>query len=88
MGKLGLLFVLVSSLALADKEAPPAGKPKPAPAQKAPKQMSRTELEQEVEALRAENKKLKADYEAVLVREKERAAKMEKAVGSPAKDLK
>ena len=85
MGKLGLLFVLVTSLAFADKAAAPP------PAKKAPKsvkQMSRGELEAEVEALRADNAKLKTRVDELLAKEKDRAQRMEKAVGQPASTLK
>ena len=92
MGKLGLSLVLVTSLAFADKEAPPpASKPKPVAtaAAKAPNKMSRTELETEVENLRAENAKLKQQVEALLREQKDRADRLQKALGSPAaKDLK
>lgn len=90
MGKLGLLIVLVSSLALADKEAPPPAK-KPPPAAVAPKavkQMSRAELEAEVEALRADNAKLRAKVDEMASKDKERADRMQKAVGTPATTLK
>ena len=89
MGKIGLLLVLVSSLALADKEAPPAKKPPAAaPAPKAVKQMSRAELETEVEALRADNAKLRARVDEMLAKDKERTDRMQKAVGTPATTLK
>ncbi|MBL9019406.1 MAG: hypothetical protein JNL83_34780 [Myxococcales bacterium] len=94
MRKLGLSLVLVSSLAFADKAAappPPAKKAAPAaaaPAVKPVKQMSRGELEAEVEALRAHNAKLKTMLDELVAKEKERAARMEKAVGQPASTLK
>jgi hypothetical protein len=91
MGKLGLSLVLVSSLAFANKEAapPPARKPTPAvAAPKSVKAMSRPELEAEVEALRADNAKLKARVDELLAKEKERVQRMEKAVGQPASTLK
>ena len=89
MGKLGLLLVLVSSLALADKEAPPpAKKPPAAAAPKAVKAMSRAELEAEVEALRADNAKLRAKVDDLVAKDKERVDRMQKAVGTPATTLK
>lgn len=90
MGKLGLSLVLVTSLAFADKEPPPpAAKPKPVPAAKSVKQMSRAELEAEVENLRADNAKLRQQNESLLAQEKARAERLQKSLGSPAaKDLK
>jgi hypothetical protein len=70
----------------------PAGPPKPAPVvEKADKpvgKMSRAELEAEVTALRAENKKMKADVEAARGRETERTKRLEKQIGKPASELK
>ena len=87
MGKLGLCIVLVTSLAMADRVAPPPPAKKPAAA-KPVKQMSRAELEAEVEGLRADNAKLKAKVEELGAKEKERADRMQKAVGTPASTLK
>ena len=87
MGKLGVLLVFATSLAFADKAAAPPPVKKPV-AQKAVKAMSRAELESEVEALRADNAKLKGKVDELLAKEKDRAQRMEKAVGQPATTLK
>jgi ABC-type transporter MlaC component len=87
MGKLGVLVIFVASLAFADKAAAPPPAKKPA-AQKAVKSMSRAELETEVEGLRADNAKLKVRVDELLAKEKDRALRMEKAVGQPASTLK
>ena len=68
--------------------APAVTKPPPAPPEKPVAKMSRAELEAEVTALRAENKKVKADFEAVLVKERERAKRLQKEIGQPASELK
>lgn len=90
---LGLAFALsLASLVHADTPAGPA-KPapamtKPAPVEKPVAKMSRAELEAEVTALRAENKKVKAEYEAAMVKEKDRAKRLQKEIGQPASELK
>lgn len=52
------------------------------------KSLSRAELEAEVDALRAENAQLRAKFEDVLKREKDRSDRLQKEIGTPAKDLK
>ena len=52
------------------------------------KSLSRAELEAEVEALRAENAQLRAKFEDMSRREKDRADRLQKEIGTPAKDLK
>jgi hypothetical protein len=92
MGKLGLVVMFVSSVAVADKvAAPPPGAKAPPPAAvaaKPVKQMSRGELEKEIEALRADNARLKAKVDDMVAREKERNDRIQKAVGQPATTLK
>jgi hypothetical protein len=88
MGKLGLALLFMSSLAVADKAPPPAPPADKPPAPKTVKQMSRAELEQEVVALRADNARMKAKVEEMQAREKDRAQRLEKALGTPATTLK
>jgi hypothetical protein len=88
-----VLALSVATLVHADTPAGPA-KPtapavaKPAPPEKPVAKMSRGELEAEVTALRAENKKVKADYEAALTKDRERTKRLQKEVGQPASELK
>ena len=72
----------------AGKPAAPAMTPKPAPPEKPVSKMSRAELEAEVTALRAENKKVKADFEAALTKERDRAKRLQSQIGQPASELK
>ena len=92
------LLALVVALAIAplvhaDTPAGPAKppavtKPAPAPPEKPVAKMTRAELEAELTALRAENKKVKADYEAALTKERDRTKRLEKQLGQPASELK
>jgi hypothetical protein len=90
-----VLAIAIAPLVHADTPASPAKatapavtKPPPAPPEKAVAKMSRAELEAEVTALRADNKKIRADFEAQLTKERERAKRLQKEIGQPAAELK
>jgi hypothetical protein len=93
---LGLVFALAlvphathaDTPAGAPKSTAPAVTAKPAPPEKPVAKMSRAELEAEVTALRAENKKVKLEFEAALAKERDRAKRLEKQIGQPAAELK
>ena len=88
-----VLALSIAPLVHADTPAGPA-KPaappvtRPAPPEKPVAKMSRAELETEVTALRAENKKVKADYEAAVTKDRERTKRLQKELGQPASELK
>lgn len=87
-----VLALAIAPLVHADTPAGPAKptvtKPAPAPPEKPVAKMTRAELEAELTALRAENKKVKADYEAALTKERDRTKRLEKQLGQPASELK
>ena len=91
-----LALALALSAARADTPAAKPAPTKPAPVKPAApppsgrpvKQESRAELEAEVEQLRAENVKLRADLDRLVKREKDRAKRLEDSTGAPATTLK